>query len=43
MKKDTKGNLNNLEAILKTFESHRVLKKSKKLSVLLKSSLFVKV
>ena len=40
LKKDNKGKLNILEDILKAFEYHQVLKKSKKLSILLKISLF---
>ena len=39
LKKDSKGKLNNLEDILKAFESHPSIEK--KLSILLKSSLFV--
>ena len=41
MKKDGKGKLNNLKYILKAFESHPSIEKIKKLSILLKSSLFV--
>ena len=41
LKKDNKGKLNNLEDILKAFESHLSIEKIKKLSILLKSSLFL--
>ena len=42
LKKDSKCKLNNLEDILKAFESHtNIEKKSNKLSILLKNSLFV--
>ena len=41
LKKDSKGKRNNLEDILKAFESHLSIGKIKKLLILLKSSLFV--
>ena len=40
LKKDSKGKLNSLEDILKVFESHPSIEEIKKLSILLKSSLF---